>query len=115
MRRRMSGRARTEAQRLASRRSGGPDARADPYHPRRHPPTRSHACDSRGSRRDVIICAMRLMPLVVALVGPLVVLTVVPRAADAPKQLIAHRGASGYAPEHTPAAYTLAMDQKADF
>jgi len=31
------------------------------------------------------------------------------------KQAIAHRGASGYAPEHTPAAYTLAMEQKADF
>lgn len=37
------------------------------------------------------------------------------RAADAPKQLIAHRGASGYAPEHTPAAYRLAMDQHTDF
>src|ERR1700740_1882628 len=32
-----------------------------------------------------------------------------------PKQLIAHRGASGYAPEHTVASYQLAMDQKADF
>src|SRR6476469_4764748 len=32
-----------------------------------------------------------------------------------PKQLIAHRGASGYAPEHTFAAYQLAMEQKADF
>jgi glycerophosphoryl diester phosphodiesterase len=32
-----------------------------------------------------------------------------------PKQAIAHRGASGYAPEHTAAAYKLAMDQKADF
>jgi glycerophosphoryl diester phosphodiesterase len=31
------------------------------------------------------------------------------------KQAIAHRGASGYAPEHTPAAYKLAMEQKADF
>ena len=31
------------------------------------------------------------------------------------KQAIAHRGASGYAPEHTTAAYTLAMDQKVDF
>jgi glycerophosphoryl diester phosphodiesterase len=37
------------------------------------------------------------------------------RAADAPKQLIAHRGASGYAPEHTSAAYKLAIEQKADF
>src|SRR5947208_4698063 len=38
-----------------------------------------------------------------------------PWAADPPKQLIAHRGASGYAPEHTPAAYRLAMQQDADF
>ena len=37
------------------------------------------------------------------------------RAADAPKQSIAHRGASGYAPEHTRAAYQLALDQRADF
>ena len=37
------------------------------------------------------------------------------RAADAPKQLIAHRGASGYAPEHTFASYQIALDQKADF
>ena len=33
----------------------------------------------------------------------------------APKQAIAHRGASGYAPEHSAAAYKLAMDQKVDF
>ena len=31
------------------------------------------------------------------------------------KQLIAHRGASAYAPEHTPAAYDLAIEQGADF
>jgi glycerophosphoryl diester phosphodiesterase len=31
------------------------------------------------------------------------------------KSLIAHRGASGYAPEHTVAAYKLAMAQGADF
>jgi glycerophosphoryl diester phosphodiesterase len=31
------------------------------------------------------------------------------------KQLIAHRGASGSAPEHTLAAYRLAIEQKADF
>lgn len=31
------------------------------------------------------------------------------------KTLIAHRGASAYAPEHTLAAYTLAMEQGADF
>jgi len=43
------------------------------------------------------------------------VMLALPRAADQPKQLIAHRGASGYAPEHTPAAYKLAMKQGADF
>ena len=31
------------------------------------------------------------------------------------KTLVAHRGASGYAPEHTAAAYRLAMAQGADF
>ena len=31
------------------------------------------------------------------------------------KQLIAHRGASAYAPEHTLDAYRLAIEQKADF
>ena len=38
-----------------------------------------------------------------------------PKPAAKAKQAIAHRGASGYAPEHTPAAYKLAMEQKADF
>ena len=33
----------------------------------------------------------------------------------AAKQLVAHRGASAYAPEHTLAAYNLAIDQGADF
>src|SRR5438093_7028296 len=35
--------------------------------------------------------------------------------ADSPKQSIAHRGASGYRPEHTFASYRLAMEQHADF
>ena len=35
--------------------------------------------------------------------------------APAPKQLVAHRGASAYAPEHTEGAYRLAIDQGADF
>jgi glycerophosphoryl diester phosphodiesterase len=37
------------------------------------------------------------------------------RAADMPKQVIAHRGASAYAPEHTRAAYQLALDQRSDY
>src|SRR5688572_642605 len=31
------------------------------------------------------------------------------------KQLVAHRGASAYAPEHTLEAYRLALDQRADY
>ena len=37
------------------------------------------------------------------------------RAQYAVKTLIAHRGASAYAPEHTAAAYRLALEQGADF
>lgn len=36
-------------------------------------------------------------------------------AQPAKKMLIAHRGASGYAPEHTFASYQLGIEQKADF
>src|SRR5262245_39488132 len=36
-------------------------------------------------------------------------------APPVPKLLVAHRGASAYAPEHTLAAYQLALDQGADF
>jgi glycerophosphoryl diester phosphodiesterase len=37
-------------------------------------------------------------------------------AAQAPKKIsVAHRGASAYAPEHTLAAYRLALEQRADF
>lgn len=38
-----------------------------------------------------------------------------PLLAPAGKQNIAHRGASGTAPEHTMAAYRLAVEQRADF
>src|SRR5919205_198758 len=31
------------------------------------------------------------------------------------KKLVAHRGASAYAPEHTPASYRLALQQHADY
>jgi glycerophosphoryl diester phosphodiesterase len=37
------------------------------------------------------------------------------RQPQAKKQVVAHRGASAYAPEHTIAAYKLAMEQKADY
>ncbi len=38
-----------------------------------------------------------------------------PHAPATAKTLVAHRGASAYAPEHTLAAYTLAIEQGADF
>jgi glycerophosphoryl diester phosphodiesterase len=57
---------------------------------------------------DAILYALCVVSVVSVVVSSV-------RAADAPKQLIAHRGASGYAPEHTPAAYRLAIDQHADF
>lgn len=37
------------------------------------------------------------------------------RQASTAKQLVAHRGASAYAPEHTIEAYRLALDQKANY
>ena len=45
----------------------------------------------------------------------IIVASALVRGADAPKVLIAHRGASGYAPEHTFASYDLAIQQKAQF
>jgi len=53
---------------------------------------------------------LTLLPLCFAVVGAIEI-----RGADAPKQSIAHRGASGYAPEHTMAAYRLAIEQGVDF
>lgn len=42
-------------------------------------------------------------------------MTVAPSAQYSRKTLVAHRGASAYAPEHTLAAYRLAIEQGADF
>ena len=52
---------------------------------------------------------------IVMLAGTVLVVASGVLATNSPKQLIAHRGASGYAPEHTFAAYDLAIEQKADF
>ncbi|HUR32475.1 MAG TPA: glycerophosphodiester phosphodiesterase family protein [Vicinamibacterales bacterium] len=58
--------------------------------------------------------SLRLASILLGGVG-LTAAAVLVRAADPPKQLIAHRGASGDAPEHTMAAYDLAIAQHADF
>jgi glycerophosphoryl diester phosphodiesterase len=50
-----------------------------------------------------------------AVVAWLVVSAAVPLAQPARKANVAHRGASAYAPEHTLAAYRLALAQGADF
>ena len=59
-----------------------------------------------------------MIPVAIRTVGVLSVLftgfVVMMAQAPAAKQSIAHRGASGYAPEHTLAAYKLALDQKID-
>ena len=55
----------------------------------------------------------RLTPLAALLLAAVAGLAA--QAAVPKKILIAHRGASAYAPEHTIAAYTLAMEQGADF
>jgi glycerophosphoryl diester phosphodiesterase len=55
---------------------------------------------------------MRVAPTVVLV---LLAMTVPPAAQTSRKTNIAHRGASAYAPEHTLAAYRLAIEQGADF
>ena len=49
------------------------------------------------------------------LVAGVIALTLAQAPPGAKKELIAHRGASAYAPEHTIAAYTKALEQGADF
>ena len=55
---------------------------------------------------------MRLLPVVVVL---LLAMALAPEAQTSTKTNVAHRGASAYAPEHTLAAYRLALEQGADF
>jgi len=55
-----------------------------------------------------------IVPCVVALAAPIGQPAAQGRAAMT-KHAIAHRGASAYAPEHTLAAYRLAIEQKADY
>lgn len=55
---------------------------------------------------------MRVAAVVAASV---VGMAVIPAAGGAKKVLVAHRGASAYAPEHTAAAYRLAIEQGADY
>jgi glycerophosphoryl diester phosphodiesterase len=49
------------------------------------------------------------------LLATVLAMTAAPAAQYSRKTLVAHRGASAYAPEHTSAAYKLAIEQGADF
>lgn len=53
--------------------------------------------------------------LLLACLGSLLLLPPIHLGAQEPPIVIAHRGASGYRPEHTLASYQLAIDQGADF
>jgi glycerophosphoryl diester phosphodiesterase len=57
---------------------------------------------------------MRVLPTAVVVVS-LFAMTTVPLGQTPRKINVAHRGASAYAPEHTLAAYRLALEQGADF
>ena len=59
----------------------------------------------------------RMMKTRAAALAAILIGVAIPAALDGqqPKQAIAHRGASGYRPEHTFASYRLAMEMKADF
>jgi glycerophosphoryl diester phosphodiesterase len=54
-------------------------------------------------------------PFVFSVVLALLIVATAAALAQPAKQSIAHRGASGYAPEHTAAAYKLAIEQQVDF
>lgn len=56
-----------------------------------------------------------LVPLCLTLLAVIVGAALVVSAQSPKKILVAHRGASSYAPEHTAAAYTLAIEQGADY
>lgn len=61
------------------------------------------------SRFGSAFLSLILLAVIVAVVS------VTTRAQAPAKMLVAHRGASAYAPEHTVTAYTLAMTQGADY
>ena len=58
---------------------------------------------------------MRLVPAVVMVLTGVFITSVAPSSQSTSRILVAHRGASAYAPEHTLAAYRLAIEQGADY
>src|SRR5919206_2235221 len=66
-----------------------------------------------GSRRERIGVLVGLLLVLGA--GIPLLFSVVPAASRARVQILAHRGASAYAPENTFAAFKLAVEQRADW
>src|SRR5919206_2641798 len=66
-----------------------------------------------GSRRERIGVLVGLLLVLGA--GIPLLFSVVPAASRARVQILAHRGASAYAPENTLAAFRLAVEQRADW
>jgi len=66
-----------------------------------------------GTRRERIGVLIGLILIVAAALA--LSLSVLPEAARGRVQILAHRGASAYAPENTLAAFRLAIDQRADW
>lgn len=67
-----------------------------------------------GSHKEGMNGMKRIMALVLVIATLLPTATAVARTKDVPI-VIGHRGASGYRPEHTLAAYKLAIDMGADY
>jgi glycerophosphoryl diester phosphodiesterase len=66
-----------------------------------------------GTRRERL--GLLLGALLVLGAGVPLIFSVLPEAARTRVQILAHRGASAYAPENTLAAFRLAVDQRADW
>src|SRR5688500_16219764 len=60
-------------------------------------------------------CRRILMSRNTVIVLAVLMMSMQPQAQYSKKTVVAHRGASAYAPEHTLAAYRLAMQQGADY
>src|ERR687890_408347 len=74
-----------------------------------------HTMAARGRRLSLLVCSLAVgLAALLALVASA---EAAPekKLQDAPVLNIGHRGASGYAPEHTIPAYDLALEQGADY
>jgi glycerophosphoryl diester phosphodiesterase len=66
-------------------------------------------------RAGLLVVALATLMALLMLVAPADVASAKKATEDAPVLNVGHRGASGYAPEHTIPAYDLALEQGADY